>query len=72
MMKDHVMKIVAGVALVFLASAANADDAPRSNNGYTTCAIATYCLRQDGSGWAPTPPGEPRRRPPIRSAPAKR
>jgi hypothetical protein len=60
-------KIIA-VALVVIASAANAD-APRSS-GYVTCGIAgaENCIRS-----APPLPAEPRRRPPIRerSAPAK-
>lgn len=25
----------------------------RGNNGYLTCSIARYCLRQDGGGWVP-------------------
>jgi hypothetical protein len=75
MMKDHMMKIVVGVALVLLASAANADDAPRSNNGYVTCSIASYCLRQDGGGWTPQIPGSvkpPDVRTPRPLAPARR
>lgn len=64
-MKENRLNVFAlGVALVVVASAAGAD-APR-RSGYTTCAIARYCLGPDG--WTPPPPGSVK--PPEKSRPS--